>query len=99
MEPLIGQIIMFAGSFAPRGWAVCDGRLLSIERYPQLFSLIGTMHGGDGQNTFGLPDLRHPDPDRGSRTATGAPLALGAGNGRGDCRFIIAVEGSYPDRD
>lgn len=89
MEPLIGQIMMFAGSFAPRGWAICDGSLLKIESYPQLFSLIGTTHGGDGQKTFGLPDLR--DPATPARQAI-APAA-------GGCRFIIAVEGSYPDRD
>lgn len=58
MEPLIGQIIMFAGTFAPRGWAMCDGQLLPIARYPQLFSLLGTTYGGDGQSSFALPDLR-----------------------------------------
>ena len=58
MEPFIGQIIMFGGNFAPRGWALCDGHLLSISQYQALFSILGTTYGGDGRTTFGLPDLR-----------------------------------------
>lgn len=58
MEPFIGQIMMFAGNFEPRGWAFCDGRLLPISQYTALFSILGTMYGGDGRTTFGLPDLR-----------------------------------------
>lgn len=58
MEPFLGQIIMFAGNFAPRGWAFCDGTLLSIAQNSALFSLLGTTYGGDGRTTFALPDLR-----------------------------------------
>lgn len=58
MQPLIGQIIMFAGTFAPRGWAFCDGQLLEIARHPALFSLLGTTYGGNGRTNFALPDLR-----------------------------------------
>lgn len=58
MEPFIGQITMFAGNFAPRGWALCDGQLLSIASYSALFSILGTTYGGDGRTTFGLPELR-----------------------------------------
>ena len=58
MEPFIGQIMMFAGNFPPRGWAFCDGQLLSIASYSALFSILGTTYGGDGRTTFGLPDLR-----------------------------------------
>lgn len=58
MEPFIGQIQPFGFNFAPRGWATCDGQLLSIASYTALFSLIGTMYGGDGRTTFALPDLR-----------------------------------------
>ncbi len=58
MEPFIGQIIMFGGNFAPRGWALCDGQLLSIAENSALFSILGTTYGGDGRTTFGLPDLR-----------------------------------------
>lgn len=57
-EPYIGQIMVFGGTFAPQGWALCDGSLLPISQYDALFSLIGTTYGGDGQTTFALPDLR-----------------------------------------
>jgi len=58
MDPLIGEIKMFAGNFAPRGWLFCHGQLLPIAQNTALFSLLGTMYGGDGRTTFGLPDLR-----------------------------------------
>lgn len=57
-EPFIGEIRMFAGNFAPRGWAFCDGQLLSISANSALFSIMGTTYGGDAITTFGLPDLR-----------------------------------------
>jgi microcystin-dependent protein len=57
-EPFIGEIRMFGGNFAPFGWAFCDGAVLPISQYNALFALIGTTYGGDGQNTFNLPDLR-----------------------------------------
>ncbi len=57
-DPLIGEIIMFAGNFAPRGWAFCDGQLLAISENSALFSILGTTYGGDGRTTFALPDLR-----------------------------------------
>ena len=56
--PYVGQIKMFAGNFAPRGWAFCDGQLLAVNQNEALFSLLGTIYGGDGRTTFGLPDLR-----------------------------------------
>jgi microcystin-dependent protein len=55
--PYLGEIRMFAGTFAPSGWAKCDGSLLAIQDYPELYSLLGKTYGGDGQSTFGLPDL------------------------------------------
>jgi microcystin-dependent protein len=58
MEPFIGQIQIFGFNFAPRGWAHCDGQLLSISSNTALFSLLGTTFGGDGRTSFGLPDLR-----------------------------------------
>ncbi len=57
-EPFIGQIMMFGGNFAPRGWALCDGTLLPIAQNTALFSILGTLYGGDGRTTFALPDLR-----------------------------------------
>ncbi|MFA7606698.1 MAG: tail fiber protein [Rhodocyclaceae bacterium] len=56
--PFIGEIRLFAGNFAPLGWAFADGRLLSIAEHDALFVLIGTTFGGDGQTNFALPDLR-----------------------------------------
>ena len=72
-EPFLGQITRFAGNFAPRGWAFCDGQLLSINANQALFSLLGTTYGGDGRTTFALPDLRgrvpvHPGTGSGLST-------------------------------
>ena len=57
-DPTIGEITLFAGNFAPRSWAFCDGQLLPINQNQALFSILGTTYGGDGRTTFGLPDLR-----------------------------------------
>ena len=69
-EPFIGQITIFPYNFEPRGWALCDGRLLPIAQYTALFSLLGTTYGGDGRTTFALPDLR-------------GRIVVGIGNGPG----------------
>lgn len=58
IEPLLGEVIMFAGTFAPRGWAFCEGQLLPISQNTALFAILGTTYGGDGRTTFALPDLR-----------------------------------------
>lgn len=58
MEPFLGQIQAFGFNFAPRGWLFCQGQLLPINQNQALFSLLGTMYGGDGRTTFALPDLR-----------------------------------------
>lgn len=71
-DPYVGEIRMFGGSFAPAGWALCNGQLLSISENDLLFNLIGTSYGGDGQNTFGLPDLRGRVP---IHAGTGAGLS------------------------
>ena len=57
-DPYLGEVRLFAGNFAPNGWAFCDGQTLSIAENTALFSLVGTTYGGDGQTTFVLPDLR-----------------------------------------
>ena len=57
-EPYVGEIRMFGGNFPPLGWAMCDGQLLSISENDTLFNLIGTTYGGDGQETFNLPNLQ-----------------------------------------
>lgn len=56
--PIMGQIMPFAGTVVPNGWALCNGALLAMQNYSALFSLIGTTYGGDGIRTFALPDLR-----------------------------------------
>ncbi|WP_295794195.1 tail fiber protein [Mucilaginibacter sp.] len=62
MEPYIGEIKMFAGNFNPRGWALCNGQLMSIAQNSALFAILGTTYGGDGVQTFGLPDYRGRAP-------------------------------------
>ena len=58
MEGYLGEIKMFAGTFAPVNWVFCWGQTLQISQYAALFALIGTQFGGDGTTTFGVPDLR-----------------------------------------
>lgn len=57
-EPFLGEIRMFAGNFAPQGWAMCNGQILPIAQNSALFAILGTTYGGNGQTTFALPDLR-----------------------------------------
>jgi microcystin-dependent protein len=57
-DPFIGEIKLFAGDFAPYGWAFCDGQIMKIAQNTALFSILGATYGGDGKNTFALPDLR-----------------------------------------
>lgn len=80
-EPFIGEIAMFAGNFAPRGWALCDGQLLDIATNTALFSLLGTTYGGDGRTTFGIPDLRGRAPIHAGTGPGLTPRALGAQGG------------------
>lgn len=84
MEPFLGQIMMFGGNFAPRGWALCDGQLLPISQYSALFSILGTTYGGDGRTTFGLPDLRGRAP-------------IHAGQGPGLTSYRIGQRGGVED--
>ncbi len=58
MDGTIAEIRMFAGNFAPRNWFLCEGQILPIAQYQAFFSLVGTIYGGDGRTTFGIPDLR-----------------------------------------
>jgi microcystin-dependent protein len=80
-SPYIGEIRMFGSSFAPVGWALCQGQLMAISQNDTLFTLIGTTYGGDGQNTFGLPDL-----------AGRAPVHQGQGPGISQ-QYIIGEQG------
>lgn len=75
-EPYVGEIRLFGGSFAPAGWAFCNGALMPISENETLFTLIGTTYGGDGQETFGLPDLQGRLPMH-MGTALGQTMQLG----------------------
>lgn len=82
MEPYIGEIRMFAGDFAPRGWALCDGSLLRIDQWDKLFSIIQTYYGGDGASNFAVPDLRGRAPvSAGASTGYTSGYYLGQRNG------------------
>jgi microcystin-dependent protein len=65
MDPLLATIILFGGNFAPKGFAFCEGQTLSISSYTAVFSLLGTMYGGNGTTTFALPDLREAEKSLG----------------------------------
>lgn len=80
-EPFVGEIRMFAGNFAPRGWAFCDGQLLAVSQNDALFSLLGTIYGGDGRTTFGLPDLRGRIPLHAGTGPGLSPRRLGSKGG------------------
>jgi microcystin-dependent protein len=80
-QPFIGEIRMVGFNFAPQGWAFCDGSLLPIAEYDTLFNLIGTTYGGDGQNTFALPDLRSRVPMHMGQGAGLSPRTLGQNGG------------------
>ena len=75
-QPFVGEIRMFGGSYAPAGWALCDGQHLPISENGVLFQLIGTTYGGDGQQTFAMPDLRGRVP-----VHQGNGLTIGAKHG------------------
>jgi microcystin-dependent protein len=80
-EPFLGEIRMFGGNFAPRGWAFCDGQILSIAQNTALFSLLGTTYGGDGRTTFALPDLRGRAPVHAGQGPVLSPYSLGQSGG------------------
>jgi microcystin-dependent protein len=82
MDPFIGEIRMFAGTFAPMDWAFCDGGTLQISMNAALYSLIGTIYGGNGSTTFALPDLCGRLPmHAGQLNGTGAAYTLGQSDG------------------
>ena len=77
MSAYVGEIRMFAGNFAPAGWAFCNGQLLSISQNTALFALLGTTYGGDGITTFALPDLQGAAPVSFGTNNTGYTWNLG----------------------
>lgn len=82
LEAFMGEIILFAGNYAPPGWMFCNGQLLLIEEYSALFSIIGTTYGGNGTTNFALPDLR-------------GSISIGAGQGPGLEQVIFGFHGQY----
>lgn len=83
MEGYIAEIRLFAGNFAPRGWAFCQGQIMSIAQNTALFSLLGTTYGGNGQTTFALPDFR-------------GRVAVGTGQGPGLPSMVLGQVGGEP---
>ena len=82
-SPFVAEIRIFAGNFAPRGWALCNGQLLAISQNTALFSLLGTNFGGDGRVNFGLPNLQGSAP-------------LGSGQGPGLSPYVVGQSGGAP---
>lgn len=80
-DPFVGEIMKFGGSFAPSGWATCEGQLIQISQNDALFSLLGTIYGGDGRTTFGLPDLRGRVPVHPGNGPGLTPISLGQKGG------------------
>jgi microcystin-dependent protein len=108
VEAYAGEIRLFAGNYAPRGWAFCEGQLLPINNNQVLFSLLGTTYGGDGINTFALPDLGGRVPTHPSRNGRIGQRAGGVGVAQGNdgqttptlgLNYIICLQGVFPDRD
>jgi microcystin-dependent protein len=80
-EPFLGEIRMFGGNFAPRGWALCNGQILPIAQNTALFSLLGTTYGGNGQTTFALPNLQGRVPIHFGQGPGLSPYTLGQSSG------------------
>jgi len=83
MEGTLAEVRMFAGNFAPRGWQLCNGQLLAISQWTAVFALVGTIYGGDGQVTFGMPDFR-------------GRVAVGTGSGPGLPEVQIGEMSGFP---
>ena len=97
-EPFLGEIRMFAGNFAPRSWAFCDGQLLAISQNSALFSLFGTIYGGDGRTTFGLPDCRGRSPIHAGDGPGLGSVRLGAKSGSNASGAVAATTSVSIDR-
>jgi microcystin-dependent protein len=107
VEAYAGEIRIFAGNYAPRGWALCEGQLLPVDQNPVLFALLGNTYGGDGHTTFSLPDLRGYAPVGSTQNKpAGQPVDSQDSNGSNDTgptpalplNYIICLQGVFPDR-
>jgi len=88
MEPFLGEIKMFCGNFAPRGYALCNGQMLSIAQNSALFSILGTTFGGNGTTTFGLPNLQGTVPMHWGTAPSGTAYSLGQVGGAENVTLI-----------
>ncbi|XEC95623.1 phage tail protein [Paenibacillus tarimensis] len=93
MDPFIGEIRIFSGSYAPKDWAFCEGQLLQISSYTALFSILGTRYGGNGRTTFALPDLRDRAPMNQGAGPGLTPRTIGEMNGSG---AVALIESEMP---
>jgi len=108
MNPTIGEIAMFSGDFAPRGWAFCNGQVLPISSNPSLYSIIGKRYGGNGKTTFALPDLRgraaihvgggHKLGDNGGKEQASLSTKATKSFSYNTVQYIIAITGIHPSR-
>jgi microcystin-dependent protein len=87
-SPFIAEIRIFAGNFAPFGWATCDGQLVAISQNTALFSILGTNYGGNGTSTFGLPNLRGSAPLGNGRLQGGSQYVLGEVGGSANVTLL-----------
>ncbi len=110
-----GEIRLFAGTFAPKGWAFCDGKIMAIKQNSALYSLLGNQYGGDGSTTFALPDLRGKVPmsvvsDEVGKTTSAASTTLHVTGTTPvivqkvpppaiGLYYIICLQGAYPSRN
>src|SRR5512132_2584602 len=92
-DPFVAEIRMFAGNFAPTGWALCNGQLLPISQNTALFSLLGTTYGGDGKSTFALPNLQDSAP---MHPGQGAGLSLRDLGEQGGTPFVTLLQSEMP---
>ncbi len=95
-NPFLAQIIRFAGNFAIRGWALCYGQLLAISSNSALFSILGTIYGGDGRTTFALPDLRGRVPMHWGNGPGRIPRSIGQ---RGGQQTVVLLTNEIPSHN
>jgi microcystin-dependent protein len=95
MEQFLGQILMVGFNFAPIGWALCNGQMLSIAQNTALFSLLGTYYGGDGVSTFALPNLQSRVPVHQGQGAGLSPYVIGSAGGTENVTLLATQMASH----
>ena len=106
-DPFLAEIRIFPFNFAPKGWAFCNGQLMPISQNTALFSLLGTVYGGNGKSTFGLPNMQGSSPMQQGQGSTGTIYDIGQTGGSRPhnnlmpyltLNFCIALQGIFPQR-